>query len=101
MTEATSIKNIFKGFMKFLSKYKMSADWQMSQNEVLPSMKKSKFCLVTGKSIKINYQKIQSKTDLKPCLAKDDTTNLEIAKHHMTSCALWNSLTFRVFISDF
>ena len=87
--------------MVFLNKYKKRVDWQLSQNEALPSTAKSKFCLVTGKTLKVNSTEAVSKqpstksNSLNPCLAcnKDGATNTEVTRHPMASCALWNGLS--------
>ena len=101
ITDEVSIENVFKGFMTFLSKYKKRVDWQISQNEVLPSTARSKFCLVTGKTLKVNIKEAQIKNETKssnmnPCLAcnKDGATNTEVTKHPMAECDVWNSLSF-------
>ena len=101
ITDEISIENVFKGFMKFLSKYKKRVDWQISQNEALPSTARSKFCLVTGKTLKVNVKEATIKTEQKsnsmnPCLAcnKDGATNIEVTKHPMAECDVWNSLSF-------
>ena len=101
ITDEVSIEDVFKGFMTFLSKYKKRVDWQISQNEVLPSTARSKFCLVTGKTLKVNIKEAQIKNETKssnmnPCLAcnKDGATNTEVTKHPMAECDVWNSLSF-------
>ena len=99
-TDDALIENIFKGFMLFLNKYKKRVDWHLSQNEALPLTAKYKFCLVTGKTLKVDLTEAESNpfpkdNSLKPCLAcnKDGVTNSEGTRHPMASCDLWNNLS--------
>ena len=67
----------------------------------------SKLCLITGKTLKINSKETATTEPkdataepkgsfLHPCLAcgKDGATNLEVVKHPMATCEVWNSLSF-------
>ena len=101
ITDEAVIEDVFKGFLQFLTKYKKRVDFQISQNEALPSTVRSKFCLVTGKTLKVNSQEVINKVEPKssgmnPCLAcsRDGATNLEVTKHPMATCVVWNSLSF-------
>ena len=87
--------------MQFMARYKKRVYWQLSKNEALPSTAKSKFCLVTGKTLKVNSKEAAPKQEIKgsainPCLAcsRDGATNLDVTKHPMANCDVWNSLSF-------
>ena len=75
------------------------ADYKLSDIDVTQSSNKSKFCVVTGTTLKISSQETQQK-EIKqrwsPCLAcnKDGVTDTQVTTHPMFKCDLWNSLSY-------
>ena len=101
-----SSKDKFEEFMKFLAEHKKMVKYKFSEarQAAVGSKTQTQVCFVTGLSTKIkinpqtekvpdNQQKQNFRFEMKPCLACDDgATNVEVTKHSMETCEVWNSL---------
>ena len=92
--------------MKFLAEHKKMVKYKFSEarQAAVGSKAQTQVCFVTGLSTKTkinpqtekvpdNQQKQNFRFEVKPCLACDDgATNVEVTKHSMETCEVWNSL---------
>ena len=97
----------FTSLMKHLSDNKEKAEYQLSESGLTGTKTGTKYCLVTGKTFHINSSPSQegmlheasgppptSEIRFAPCLAcSDGATDLNVVRHNMETCEVWNSLT--------
>ena len=93
--------------MNHLSESKKKARYQLAESDMSISKTGTKFCLVTGKTFHINSSPIGDgmshdasshfparEVQFAPCLAcSDGVTNLNVVRHDMETCEVWNNLT--------
>ena len=58
LLDYNDVSGLFPNFLQFLIKFKKMADYKIGDVDVTQSNNKSKFCVVTGTTLKINSQEV-------------------------------------------